>query len=393
MAFTRRQLLAASPLALAASSIPAVHLWGADDENRFQELTPTSEESAARGINWLMKTMHRDGGCGVDIGQTPDIGCTAMVGLRPDGARQHAGRRPESREVRNIVNYLLKCIDHMPNDDITGAADATAKQNRPPRPHFFRHAVSQPSDGRRLGLGRDSPEAEEARSTICRMQNAEGHWGGNSWAPMLGTVMGWCCLRGAHYAGFAVAANANKTGEYIIKSMQQNLNNGGGGSWMHTLYKNATGIRVLYAMGGDEEIAKKAFQDAEDLVKKDNTAFSQAGGEEYLAFHLITETMLQKGGDDWKRWFPTCRDKICDVQNHDGSWTGITASPAAPSAPPPRCWCSVRRIVTCRFRSSDRSLLFVSYWRNSSRRCSRPILLSRLAVSRSSRQCLRCANQ
>ena len=91
---------------------------------------------------------------------------------------------------------------------------------------------------------------------------------------------------------------------------------------MHTLYKNATGIRVLYAMGMDDDpIAKKALEDVKQLVNKDNTAFSQAGGEEYLAFHLITETMLQ-GGDDWATWFPTMRDKIVGVQNADGSWTG-----------------------------------------------------------------------
>ena len=32
--------------------------------------------------------------------------------------------------------------------------------------------------------------------------------------------------------------------------------------------------------------------------------------------------MLQKGGEDWKIWFPTVRDKIVSVQNSDGSWTG-----------------------------------------------------------------------
>lgn len=36
----------------------------------------------------------------------------------------------------------------------------------------------------------------------------------------------------------------------------------------------------------------------------------------------ITETMLQKGGNDWATWFPTIRDKIIAVQNADGSWTG-----------------------------------------------------------------------
>ena len=92
---------------------------------------------------------------------------------------------------------------------------------------------------------------------------------------------------------------------------------------MHELYKNAAGLRVLYAMGKDDEpIVKKSFRDVLKLVTRGKTAFNQAGGEEYLAFHLITETMLQKAGKDWAAWYPVVRDKIIDVQNRDGSWTG-----------------------------------------------------------------------
>ena len=92
---------------------------------------------------------------------------------------------------------------------------------------------------------------------------------------------------------------------------------------MHKLYKNAAGIRVLYAMKKDDnEVVKTSFRDVLQLVKNGKTAFNQAGGEEYLAFHMINETMLQKGGEDWQTWFPEVRDKICSVQNKDGSWTG-----------------------------------------------------------------------
>jgi hypothetical protein len=103
--------------------------------------------------------------------------------------------------------------------------------------------------------------------------------------------------------------------------MKQNLSTNEG--WMHTLYKNATGIRVLYEMQQENDpVAQHAWRDVLNLVKRDNTPFTQAGGEEFLAFHLITETMLKKGGDDWNQWFPTVRDKLIAVQNSDGSWTG-----------------------------------------------------------------------
>jgi hypothetical protein len=119
-----------------------------------------------------------------------------------------------------------------------------------------------------------------------------------------------------------VGGSPDLTAKHLEQQMQTQLAQNQG-SWMHTLYKNATGIRVLYALGMDDDpVAKKAFADVVSFIKRDNTAFSQAGGEEYLAFHLITETMLQKGGDDWATWFPTVRDKIIAVQNSDGSWTG-----------------------------------------------------------------------
>jgi hypothetical protein len=65
------------------------------------------------------------------------------------------------------------------------------------------------------------------------------------------------------------------------------------------------------------------FKKVEDLVSnKANNVFTNAGGEEYIAFHLITECMLQAGGDDWKRWFPSIREGLVNSQNADGSWTG-----------------------------------------------------------------------
>ncbi|MCA9266968.1 MAG: hypothetical protein KDA41_00780 [Planctomycetales bacterium] len=321
MALSRREMLAAGPLALAVAG----GIGGAEqDQFAFQEFTAESEESARRGVDWLMKTLHRDGGCGIDIGQETDIGCTAMVGLALLAQGNTEVEGPRSREVRKIVNFLLRCVDAMPNDDITTAMQTQLQNKIGRHAHtFFTTLFLSQVMGEGFDAGTIRPKLGKLVTTICRMQTSEGHWGGTSWAPTLGTVMGWCSLRGSHFAGFAVEANANKTADHLVQVMKQNLNGNRGGSWMHTLYKNATGVRVLYAMGrDDEEIAKKAFADCEQLVSKDNTPFSQAGGEEYLAFHLITETMLQKGGADWKRWYPTCRDKIIGVQNNDGSWTG-----------------------------------------------------------------------
>ena len=133
--------------------------------------------------------------------------------------------------------------------------------------------------------------------------------------------MGWISLRASDFVGIKVGGAPHKTTGHLLKKMASQSGKSRG--WMHDLYKNAAGIRVLYAMKKeDQPVAKKTFQKVLDLITRDNTPFTQAGGEEFLAFHLITETMLQKGGADWEKWYPVVRDKLIDVQNRDGSWTG-----------------------------------------------------------------------
>lgn len=324
MTLSRRQMLAASSLALVPylSSRAFGDTTDAKDPHAFEEWTRQSERAVGRGVDWLMKTMHRDGGCGIDIGQPPDIGCTSMAGLALLSLGNTPIEGPRSREVRSIVNYLLRQVENMPSDDITSSVQ-TQLQNKIGRHAHTFFATTFLAEV--VGEGYDPEPTQRALKKLADVivaTQTDGHWGNQSWAPMLGTVMGWVALRAAYQVGIKVGSSPDATADYIIKQMQGNLGNNGG-SWMHTLYKNATGIRVLYALGREDEgVAKTAFKSVEDLVTKDNTAFSQAGGEEYLAFHLITETMLQKGGADWKTWFPTVRDKIVAVQNSDGSWTG-----------------------------------------------------------------------
>ena len=168
----------------------------------------------------------------------------------------------------------------MPNDDIT-AQQGTQLQNKIGRhAHSFFAALFLAEV---IGEGWDTEPVrnglKKVITAIVGSQTPDGHWGNQSWAPTLGTVMGWVCLRAAHYSGMKVGGSPELTAKHLVASMSSQLNQNQG-SWMHTLYKNATGIRVLYALGMDEEpIAKKAFADVAAFISKDNTAFSQAGGE------------------------------------------------------------------------------------------------------------------
>ena len=285
--------------------------------------TPQSDDAARRGATWLVRTLPGDAGWGTDAGQPPDIGCTALAGLALLSAGNTPREGPLAREVRQAAQYLLGCVDRMPADDIT-ASQQTQLQNKVGRrvhtflaAMFLSQVLGESSDGARVRRA-----LRRLIDVIVVHQTPEGHWGQNAWAPTLGTVLGWVALRGAYFAGLEVGASPDATARHLERQLQATLG-GAAGSWMHALYKNATSIRVLHALGqGDQPAAQLALAETLKLISTDNTAFAQAGGEEYLAFHLITETLLQRGGDDWRAWYPVVRDKIVGVQNDDGSWSG-----------------------------------------------------------------------
>jgi hypothetical protein len=50
--------------------------------------------------------------------------------------------------------------------------------------------------------------------------------------------------------------------------------------------------------------------------------FGNNGGEEFLSYMNISETLLVKGGQEWKTWDKSICENLHRVQNEDGSWSG-----------------------------------------------------------------------
>ncbi len=50
--------------------------------------------------------------------------------------------------------------------------------------------------------------------------------------------------------------------------------------------------------------------------------FGNNGGEEFLSYMLMSETLVVKGGAEWKKWDDAITSLVNNVQNQDGSWTG-----------------------------------------------------------------------
>ncbi len=50
--------------------------------------------------------------------------------------------------------------------------------------------------------------------------------------------------------------------------------------------------------------------------------FGSNGGEEFLSYMNIAETLVVKGGDEWKTWDEKTTANLNRIQNDDGTWTG-----------------------------------------------------------------------
>jgi len=50
--------------------------------------------------------------------------------------------------------------------------------------------------------------------------------------------------------------------------------------------------------------------------------FGSNGGEEFLSYMNLAESLVVKGGDEWKRWDSEMTANLNRVQNSDGSWSG-----------------------------------------------------------------------
>jgi hypothetical protein len=74
--------------------------------------------------------------------------------------------------------------------------------------------------------------------------------------------------------------------------------------------------------------ARRVHGEAQDalLARLDDpgfiAGFGSNGGEEFLSYMNISESLVVKGGREWTRWDDAMTGNLERVQNDDGSWTG-----------------------------------------------------------------------
>jgi hypothetical protein len=336
-----------------------------------------------KGLAWLVKAQHPDGGWGGGSNSDQqnrdphqvktDPGTTAFTLL----SLLRAGHNPASGEyksqVRRGLEYLITAVEKSPTDgpritDVTGTQPQSKlgpNVDTPLTAQYLARAIEF--------LGKDDPLHKRADAALDKClakleasQEQDGGWGqGGGWAPVLQSSLGCSALEIAHTNGKQVdSKKLAKAREYQKKQVDVS----GGRAVAKTeaaagielyafngaLRGNASEAREaesvirdavdkgklpadapasadnlqLAGVGGDKarRLAQAAEQNTEQLKRLDDenllAGFGNNGGEEYLSYLLTSESLVIAGGDKFHQWNDKMHGRLRKIQNGDGSWTG-----------------------------------------------------------------------
>jgi hypothetical protein len=195
---------------------------------------------------------------------------------------------------------------------------------------------------------------------IEKNQREDGTWDSQGWAPTLSQAMAGKALNRAAQAGVNVNEGVrSKTETYARKQFD-----GKSGAFKKDgsagvdLYSTASSVGNMQDSSNTNRIKKQEVQQklaktTNEKEKKvlqgeldryqqndkdldaarqavvnrmDDKAFVQGfgsnGGEEFLSYMNLGESLISKGGNEWLKWDKSMTENMNRIQNKDGSWSG-----------------------------------------------------------------------
>jgi hypothetical protein len=88
--------------------------------------------------------------------------------------------------------------------------------------------------------------------------------------------------------------------------------------------ERAQAKKKLGEIADAEKVQQEAQAAVVDRLKDPGfvAGFGSNGGEEFLSYMNLAESLVVKGGNEWKRWDSQMTENLNRVQNGDGSWSG-----------------------------------------------------------------------
>ena len=339
-------------------------------------------ENAKRGLSWLASKQNEDGGWGQgeeaasqgnrQTGETASDSnvadtCAAALALLRSGSTPKKGEY--KTHLFKAVEYVAAQVENSPTDSIlvtdkrgtrlqsklgqyvdtfwAGIFLAEVKDNMPDE-----------TSSRRAALA-----AEQVIRKMEKNQGKDGKWAGAGWANALSQGLAVKALNCAARSNIVVDEKVREKAEELARGQfdktTKSVASGGSagvelyarGAQLSSLQESANTnayqaplaaleLRVAEADGDGEKVAQavkklerfegneKDLAEAQDALiqrlddKQFIAGFGSNGGEEFLSYLMIGESLVIKGGDKWKSWDKSISQNLNRIQNSDGSWSG-----------------------------------------------------------------------
>jgi len=331
-----------------------------------------------RGLAWLAASQQRSGGWSqgeesaamgntlAALKDTPNVAdtCIAALALMRSGSTPRSG--PYARNLVSALKFVCAEIEESPKKGLSiTSVSGTRVQMKLGRfiDTFLAALLLAEVKGHLPDPKLESRVASALRKVVGKMESAQrndGTWDDQGWAPVIGQNFAAKALNRAAQRGASVDASViEKAERYSYRQFDATSGSfGTGGSAGVRLYAATANLGAMQqseitnraveaqaratAKSGKTEKDRKAaaatlrrieagrqgYKAAQQAVikKLDDKSFvagfGSNGGEEFLSYNTIGESLVAKGGTEWTTWDRKITASLERVQNNDGTWTG-----------------------------------------------------------------------
>ena len=334
------RVFSASPSAYAQQADKAAELPGPPTKVLPDMVDARTVSGIKKGLKYLADTQ-RQNGSWLSAGRHGNypVAMTSLAGtaLLASGSTPEEG--PYSKNVKKAMNYLLR-VARMHNDGLIAGPGMESRS-------MYGHGFSMLFLAQCYGMQKSPDRArdikdvlEKAAELTTKAQSNPGKkFGGWIYGPTgqgdegSVTVTQLQALRACRNAGLKVNKKTIERAVAYLKHCQQ----ADGGICYSARSRgssrpaiSAAGIACFYAAGVYDRVAGgESGKEAQmvgrlvDYVKKHVSVENNRGGHYFYTHFYLAQAYYQRGGGDWKAYYPRIRDKMLSTQNTlDGSWQG-----------------------------------------------------------------------
>jgi hypothetical protein len=336
-------------------------------------------ENVLKGLAWLIEIQHENGGwsqgeespsmgrTAPNIRDVPNIADTCVATLSLIRAGSTPSKGPHSENIRRALGFICSEVEATAEEDslfITRVRGTRVQSKLGPYIDTFLAAMllaevkdSMPD---KEGADRVLSGLDTVMDKIERYQKEDGTWDDRGWAPVLSQAMAGKAVNRAAQVGYAVSERVRERVEEQAKSQFDKKTGsfdreGSAGVDLYSSGAILTSLRESDSTNAELEAeysarlasatneaarrearevlarfseTNEALNGAEAAVvaKLDDKAFISGfgsnGGEEFLSYLNIGESLVVKGGEEWEQWDRSMAENLNRIQNADGSWTG-----------------------------------------------------------------------